>query len=89
MSTVRLGVSWPYVHPSPLAVGILDHCTRLRVRPATRKEVARFHSETYIDSVKAKSDHDGGDAGECAPIGRGSYEVALYAGTRHLEGLSY
>jgi hypothetical protein len=30
--------------------------------------------------VKHLSDRDGGEAGECAPIGRGSYDVALYAG---------
>lgn len=79
-------VSLPYTHQSlVMAVGILDHCTMLRARPATVKEVARFHLPEYIDSVKAKSDHEGGDAGECAPIGRGSYEVALYAGARAFE----
>lgn len=47
-------------------------------------QLERFHGQEYIDLVKYKSDHDGGDAGECAPIGRGSYEVALYAGKHEL-----
>ncbi|WP_307190037.1 class II histone deacetylase [Geomicrobium sp. JCM 19038] len=46
-------------------------------KPATRADLERFHHPHYIDRVKELSDHNGGDAGEHAIVGRGSYEIAL------------
>ena len=45
-------------------------------RPATRGEILAVHEEAYIDALKAMSDSGGGDAGQNAPFGPGSFEIA-------------
>lgn len=57
--------------------GFINNLHVVRPRAATRLEVARVHTEAYIDLVKQLSDTTGGDAGEEAIVGRGSYEIAL------------
>jgi acetoin utilization deacetylase AcuC-like enzyme/mannose-6-phosphate isomerase-like protein (cupin superfamily) len=59
--------------------GLLDDLVPLRPRPATREELTRFHTEAYVDRIKALSDQGGGDAGENTPFGGGSYEIAVLA----------
>jgi acetoin utilization deacetylase AcuC-like enzyme len=44
--------------------------------PATRDDLLRVHPAAYLDRLKAASDSGGGEAGEGAPFGRGSYEIA-------------
>lgn len=44
--------------------------------PATRDDLLRVHPAAYLDRLKALSDAGGGEAGEGAPFGRGSYEIA-------------
>ncbi|MBM7632326.1 class II histone deacetylase [Geomicrobium sediminis] len=62
---------------------LMDRCqltpklTSIRPKPATREDLERFHDTHYIDRVKELSDHNGGDAGDHAIVGRGSYEIAL------------
>lgn len=46
-------------------------------RTATREEIEMIHLPDYIDKVKELSDGYGGDAGQSAQVGRGSYEIAL------------
>ncbi|QGQ44806.1 class II histone deacetylase [Metabacillus sediminilitoris] len=46
-------------------------------RAAIREEIERVHLSSYIDKVKHLSDTTGGDAGDFALVGRGSYEIAL------------
>src|SRR5699024_6357635 len=46
-------------------------------RTATRKDIELFHLPSYIDKVKELSNAYGGDAGQIAMVGRGSYEIAL------------
>ncbi len=36
----------------------------------------RFHTPEYIARVQKMSSEQGGDAGECAPVGVGSFDVA-------------
>jgi len=86
---------YPYLEPEahvehPRRVGrikeLLDH-TRLTERlqpvgfePASLEDVALFHTPEHIQNVLTLSARDGrGDAGQGAPLSRGSFEVALLA----------
>jgi acetoin utilization deacetylase AcuC-like enzyme len=44
--------------------------------PATREDLLRIHPAAYLDRLQAASDAGGGEAGDGAPFGRGSYEIA-------------
>jgi len=59
--------------------GLLDHLVQLKPRPATRDEVLRLHTREYVERIERMSAEAGGEAGEEAPFGRGSYEIALLA----------
>jgi len=50
---------------------------KIRPRAATREEIEYYHTPDYIEKVKQLSDTTGGDAGDHAIVGRGSYEIAL------------
>lgn len=56
--------------------GIADKLIRVAARRATRSELCRFHTEIYHDRIKEQSSCRGGDAGEVAQFGAGSYEIA-------------
>jgi acetoin utilization deacetylase AcuC-like enzyme len=43
---------------------------------ATDADLQRFHTPEYVARVQQLSDQAGGDAGEYAPVGRGSAEIA-------------
>src|SRR5699024_2503605 len=43
---------------------------------ATEKELELVHKPNYIDKVKKLSETTGGDAGELAIVGNGSYDIA-------------
>ncbi|WP_240375874.1 class II histone deacetylase [Bacillus piscicola] len=55
----------------------MDELIKLVPRPATREEVESWHTPQYVDKVKQLSDTNGGDAGDHAIVGKGSYEIAL------------
>lgn len=57
--------------------GLSDKLIRLSPRPATVGELVRFHTREYVEQVKALSEAGGGEGGESAPLGPGSYEIAL------------
>ncbi len=59
--------------------GLLDHLVSIRPEPATVEDLARFHTRAYIEKVRAMSAAGGGDGGDFAPFGRGSYEIACLA----------
>jgi acetoin utilization deacetylase AcuC-like enzyme len=59
--------------------GLGDELVRLRPRPATDEELLRFHTREYLERVKRLSDAGFGDAGEFAPVGPSSYEIAALA----------
>ncbi len=48
----------------------------LDVAEATDEDLLRFHTPEYVARVHQLSDGQGGDAGEYAPVGRGSAEIA-------------
>lgn len=43
---------------------------------ATKEDLLMFHTAGYIDMMELLN-HTGGEAGECAPFGKGSYDIAL------------
>jgi acetoin utilization deacetylase AcuC-like enzyme len=58
--------------------GLLDQLTRVDPRPATVEEVCRFHTEEYVERIRALSAGAGGEGIDGSTvIGKGSYEVAL------------
>ena len=57
--------------------GLMKKLNKIEPRPATKKEIELFHTTDYINKVKLLSDTTGGDAGDHAIVGRGSYEIAL------------
>eukprot|EP00455_Lapot_gusevi_P010856 TRINITY_DN1496_c0_g1_i4.p1 TRINITY_DN1496_c0_g1~~TRINITY_DN1496_c0_g1_i4.p1 ORF type:complete len:406 (+),score=95.60 TRINITY_DN1496_c0_g1_i4:119-1219(+) len=57
--------------------GLLDQLYAIKPRRATVDEVARVHTRSYMERVEVLSHENGGDAGECAPVGVGSYDIAL------------
>src|SRR5690625_3529884 len=54
----------------------MDELHQLKPREATKEEIEYVHKTSYIDKVKELSDTTGGDAGDHAIVGRGSYEIA-------------
>ncbi|MDN8081663.1 class II histone deacetylase [Burkholderia multivorans] len=44
--------------------------------PAAREDLLRIHPAGYLDAFRALSDANGGDLGDLAPFGKGSYEIA-------------
>lgn len=59
--------------------GLLEHLLRVAPREASFDELRRFHTKRYIRHVSVLSAGAGGEAGESAPVGHGSYEIALLA----------
>ena len=44
--------------------------------PATEEDLRRIHPASYLEAFRAASRKRGGDLGEDAPFGRGSYDIA-------------
>lgn len=60
--------------------GLEERLVRVRARPASVDELACFHERAYVERVRAASDDvRGGVAGDYAPVGAGSFEIALLA----------
>ncbi len=57
--------------------GVTDLLEAITPTPATLDQVRSVHDTDYIDRVKSLSDDMGGDAGEFALVGPGSFEIAL------------
>lgn len=56
--------------------GLLKELVRVDARYATETELLYFHTQEYISRIAELSQGVGGDAGELAPFGTGSYEIA-------------
>jgi acetoin utilization deacetylase AcuC-like enzyme len=61
------------------ASGLGAMLTRIEPRPATDEDLLRFHHRAYLERIRELSGASGGDAGEVAPFGAGSYEIARLA----------
>jgi len=60
------------------ATGMVSNLKHLRSRFATREEIERFHTPSYITSIKEQSDTTGASVGESElNFAKGGYEVAL------------
>ena len=59
--------------------GTAEHLTRIAPRLATREEIERFHTPGYVARVERLSAEGSGDAGQGAPVGPGSFDVARLA----------
>ncbi len=58
------------------ASGLTDRLDVRSAPMATEEDLARVHDIAYLRRFKELSDAGGGDLGEVAPFGRGSYEIA-------------
>ncbi len=56
--------------------GLQDSLVRVVPRAATVAELRAFHTQRYIDHVRTLSAGVGGDVGDSATVGHGSYEIA-------------
>ena len=63
-------------HSLLCASGMINNLVKVSARAATRSELCRFHTERYHDRIKEESTHRGGDGGNVAQFGAGSYEIA-------------
>jgi len=61
------------------ASGLIDSLVVMRPDSAARSDLLRFHSEAYVDKVKALSDTSGGESGVMAHLGPGDFDIALLA----------
>jgi acetoin utilization deacetylase AcuC-like enzyme len=64
--------------------GITDHLVIVKPRPATDAELSLVHAATYVETIKAMSAEDGGDAslgalGGDTPFGPGGFDIAALA----------
>ncbi len=59
--------------------GLLEQLLRIVPREASVDELRRFHTKRYIRHVAVLSAGAGGEAGEGAPVGHGSFEIAQLA----------
>jgi acetoin utilization deacetylase AcuC-like enzyme len=59
--------------------GLVDRLQVLRPRPATRDELTRVHTASYVDRIAALARSGGGDAGGGTPFGANGYDVAALA----------
>ncbi len=61
------------------ATGITDQLTMVQPRPATVEELCHVHGRGYVERVAALSAGHGGEVGDEAIVGNGSFEIALLA----------
>ena len=61
------------------AYGFTDKLKTIEPFSASVEQICRVHTPEYLDHIKQLSADKGGNAGESAPFGPGSYEIALLA----------
>lgn len=61
------------------ATGLIDHLTLLSPTAAAEEDLLRYHTQQYVDKIKSLSAANAGEAGMDAPVGRGTFEIALLA----------
>lgn len=57
-------------------------------QPAEESDLLRVHPRSYIEAFKAASDAGGGDLGDFAPFGRGSFEIACLSAGLAMQALA-
>ena len=56
--------------------GLMRQLVQIMPVPATEEQLQYFHTKRHIENVKQLSQFGGGDCGDSAIVGRGSYEIA-------------
>lgn len=56
--------------------GLMRQLVQIKPLPATDEQLQYFHTKRHIENVKQLSQTAGGDCGDSAMVGRGSYEIA-------------
>lgn len=56
--------------------GLFDELVKIKPLSVTEEQLQYFHTKRHIENVKQLSETGGGDCGDCAIVGRGSYEIA-------------
>ncbi|MGQ7247115.1 class II histone deacetylase [Halomonas sp. V046] len=56
--------------------GLIDELDVIKPPPASREDLARFHTDAYLDALEAGNAGLGGEAGEAAPYRPGSLDAA-------------
>ncbi len=59
--------------------GLTKQLTRVDPYYATPEDLTSFHPMSYVERIRDTSEAGGGDAGQGAPIGPDSYDIALLA----------
>ena len=59
--------------------GLLKSLVPIEPRPANEEELLRFHSAEHIAHIQTQSEQVNAEGGLSAPLGHGSYEIALLA----------
>ena len=59
--------------------GLIDQLEQIKPIAATREQLESCHTKRHIENVKQLSASGGGDCGDSAIVGRGSYEIAKLA----------
>jgi acetoin utilization deacetylase AcuC-like enzyme len=72
--------------------GLTDHLVLIKPRPATDSELELVHTAAYVETIKAMSAKDGGDASLCClggdtPFGPGGFDIAALAAGGALEAV--
>lgn len=68
--------------------GMLNNLVQIQPRKATVEELTMLHNKEYIDRVREMSNGMGGDAGQNALVGKGSYDIASLAVGGCIEGVN-
>ncbi len=59
--------------------GLSSELVKVDPYPATPADLAAFHPMSYVNRIREISEAGGGDAGQGAPVGADSYDIALLA----------
>lgn len=57
--------------------GLIEQLTPVRARPATDQEILRVHTARHLQHIRDLNDSLGAEAGAFAPMGRGSFDIAM------------
>lgn len=69
--------------------GLMDRLVELTPSPASSEELALVHDRDYIARIQEMSDAEGGEAGEFAAFGPGTYPIAALAAGAVRDGLAW
>jgi acetoin utilization deacetylase AcuC-like enzyme len=58
-----------------MKLGLAERCVRLRATALSESDLVRVHDAAYVQRIR-EADATGGEAGESAPFGTGSFQVA-------------